>query len=48
MTEEKFLKEVSDLRGDGIHFVLGYVARHIPAWIRYDAITAAKENGYEK
>ena len=48
MTKDQFLAEIGALKGDGVHFILGYVASSIPSKQRADAIAAAKNAGYGK
>lgn len=48
MTKDQFLDEIGALKGDGVHFILGFVASSIPSRERAAAIAAAKKAGYGK
>jgi hypothetical protein len=44
MTKEDFLS--TSLTPDGYAFICGYVSDPIPAWLRYEAVEAAKKAGH--
>lgn len=46
LTKDQFLEAMFEFKGDAAHFLIGYVSNSIPAHVRYEAIEAAKQQGW--